>query len=95
MRWYATNLNVQDARKLRKHVAKITKPRIPYMELLEMAATERSKTTNSEKHRNEKIIIDCFAITIHNIENDKNVSSVMFEFYILYENINDKTASVV
>lgn len=27
---------------------------------------------------------------MHNIEKDKNVSSVMLEFYILYENINDK-----
>jgi hypothetical protein len=27
---------------------------------------------------------------MHNIENDKNVSNVMFGFHIVYENINDK-----
>jgi hypothetical protein len=49
-----------------------------------------SKTINSELHKNEIIITDCFAITMHNIENDKNVSSGMFGFYIVYENISDK-----
>jgi len=38
----------------------------------------------------KKIITHCFAITMHNIENDKNVSSAMFGFYTVCENISDK-----
>jgi hypothetical protein len=67
-------------------VTKITKPQVPYTDTISFSKgppTETSKTTNTELHRNETIITDCIAITMHNIENDRNVSSVMFGFYIV------------